>query len=92
MWLIIGLFVVGIVLGRLLTHKMKSVEWIDRLLLGIVVIFLFVLGLQAGANQEVIQKFDTLGWQALLISLCALLGSMVLVRLTIYPFLKEKKG
>lgn len=91
MWIIIALFAAGILLGRLISSKSKSTKWVDTLLFWVVVVFLLVLGLQAGSNKTVIQNLDSLGLQAFVISVLALLGSVILVRFVIYPFIKVRK-
>jgi len=81
MWMIVLFFVVGILLGRLLSIHQLLIRVADQLAMASVLLLLFVLGLSVGLNHEVLAHFGTLGLQAVILTLGAIAGSVTAVQL-----------
>lgn len=89
-YLVIALFVVGLFVGRLVrafpfTHKVS-----ERLSMVTVYLLLFLLGISVGSNREIINNLPVLGFKALLLSVGALLGTLVLAWLVVRVFFREQ--
>jgi uncharacterized membrane protein YbjE (DUF340 family) len=81
MLIIIGCFIAGIVLGRLLRSRQQVIKIADRFTMWAVFLLLFVLGVSVGVNQQVLANVGSLGLQAGVLSLGAIVGSIVAVQL-----------
>ncbi len=79
MWIIIVSLVIGFGLGyfNLLPAKMK--ELTNYLVFGGLFLLIFSMGLQVGANPEVINKLDHLGLQAIMLAAGTIIGSLVFI-------------
>jgi hypothetical protein len=89
MWLIIGLFFLGIIAGSLLKRVGRIISISSKLTFISVLSLLFLLGYQAGSNQSVRTHFDTLGVQGFTIAILSVLGSIVVVFLFSRYILKK---
>lgn len=69
----------GIILGMLLRNYKRLVPLVDKMILRSIFLLLFLMGLSIGANTSIIQKLPALGFQALLLSIGGILGSILLV-------------
>ena len=81
MLIIIGFFVGGIVLGRLLRSRQQVIKAADRFTMWAVFLLLFVLGVSVGVNQQVLANIGSLGLKAGVLSLGAVVGSIAAVQL-----------
>lgn len=91
---VIGFFVAGIIFGRLF-HTFRRVKLVsEKLMMWAVYLLLFLLGISVGHNPQIIENFHTLGWQAFLLALGAMGGSLFLGKLLmlIYGKSVEKRG
>ncbi len=72
---ILSLLVTGVVSGYLLRHKnLRFVQWGIKLFIwGL----LFLLGIEVGGNPNIIKGLYTIGAEAIIITLFAILGSCV---------------
>lgn len=79
MWLIIVFLVVGFTLGRfdLLPFNLEQIT--DPLVFGGLFLLIFSMGLQVGANPEVISKLDQLGLKAIMLAAGAIAGSLAFI-------------
>ena len=84
--IVLGLFLVGIVVGRMLLGRPKIHHSSNRLMMWAVYVLLFFLGISVGSNSEIIDNIPSLGFQALVLALAALLGSLVTIRLVSFAF------
>ena len=75
MIIVIGLMVCGIILGQI--FKNKNLFFIPKLLNYAIYLLLLLLGISIGANDHVMNHLDTIGWNALLITLAATMGSVL---------------
>lgn len=79
-------------LGGVLTGyciRKGKTQWIPGLITLAVWILLFLLGIAVGHNEEILGHLDTIGWQALLLSLGAVLGSVLLASVVYRYFFKK---
>lgn len=70
---IIGLMFTGMCIGYLLRRQRLS--WIHSCITAFIWLLLFLLGNDVGGNQRIISGLHTLGLEALVITVAALLGS-----------------
>jgi uncharacterized membrane protein YbjE (DUF340 family) len=75
MFIVIACMIAGIVVGYLL--RQRRLRIIHRLILILIWLLLFMLGLEVGANDAVIRRFGTLGFEAFLLAFAGTLGSVV---------------
>lgn len=75
MFIVIVFMLAGIAFGYVL--RSKKISFIHRIILTLVWVLLFLLGLEVGANETVVQQFGTLGLQAFLLATGGTLGSVV---------------
>lgn len=73
MFIAIGFMLAGGAAGFVL----RSMEFknISKIVSGLICLLLFILGLEAGANPQIMSGLGTIGIEALLITVSALLGS-----------------
>ena len=70
-----GILGAGIVLGVLVAEKSRLLGAADRLSMWAVYLLVFLLGITAGASEEITSHLGKIGFQALAISLAAMVGS-----------------
>ena len=75
MFIVIACMIAGIVVGYLL--RQRRLRFIHRLILILIWLLLFMLGLEVGANEAVIRRFGTLGFEAFLLAFAGTLGSII---------------
>ena len=69
MAIVLGLMVAGIFIGYFLRRNEKILRINEKLVSGAIYLLLFFLGIMVGTNKQVLNHFDTLGMQALIITL-----------------------
>jgi len=80
----------GMIFGYLLRKRKKVYKFTDKLLTWSIYLLLFLLGISVGSNSEIINNFHNIGFQAIIISLSGILGSLV-ISFLIYKFFFLKK-
>lgn len=88
MFTVIGLMLGGILVGYL-TRK-QEINSIGRIITALIWILLFLLGIEVGGNQQIIEGLATLGLEALVITAAAILGSC-LAAWGLWYFLYKRK-
>lgn len=73
---VILIMVAGIALGYLLRNR--KMIFIGRFISVAIFLLLFLLGSEVGANDAIMSNLETIGFQALVITLGALIGSVLL--------------
>jgi uncharacterized membrane protein YbjE (DUF340 family) len=68
----------GILTGLLLIKRPKIHRINNHLLNWAIYLLLFLLGLSVGTNKEVIQNLGKIGYEALVIALASIFGSVIL--------------
>ena len=75
MFVVIGLMFSGILIGYILRNK--NLKFINKVITILIWALLFLLGIDVGGNQEIINGLLTIGVEALVITVAAVLGSIV---------------
>lgn len=77
MFKIIGIIVIGVLVGRVFENKLNPKK-VSKVLTAIICLLLLVLGVSVGANDDIVSNLDTLGYNALVIALGSVLGSVII--------------
>ena len=75
MFIIIGIMLTGMLLGYLL--RSKRLSWIHKIITLFIWILLFLLGIDVGGNDSIIKGLHTLGLEAVIITIAAVIGSIL---------------
>lgn len=89
MFTIIGLMLTGMLLGFLL--RKQQLSGIHIIITVLIWLLLFLLGIDVGGNQEIINGLHTIGMEAIVITLAAVLGSVTAAWALWYVLYKRKK-
>ena len=73
MFVIIGIMLTGMLIGYLLRNKRLS--WIHRIITLLIWLLLFLLGIDVGGNTDIIRGLHSIGLEAFIITLAAVVGS-----------------
>lgn len=73
MFIIIGIMLTGMLIGYLLRNKKLS--WIHRIITLLIWLLLFLLGIDVGGNEAIIKGLHSIGLEAAIITLAAVVGS-----------------
>ena len=79
MFIVLAFMFVGIVAGYLFRNR--KIRFQNGLILTLIWVLLFLLGLEVGMNDNVVNKFASIGLEAAVIALAATLGSVVAAKL-----------
>lgn len=74
MFNVVAIMACGVLVGYLL--RRKNLSFVSKLISVAIAVLLFLLGVAVGLNQQIISNLTTLGFEALLITLGALSGSL----------------
>ena len=89
MFKVLALMILGIGVGYL--FRKRNLSFISKLITVLIWILLFVLGLEVGSNPQIVSNLGKLGLDALIITVGALLGSIILAAL-LWKFVNKKKA
>jgi glycerol-3-phosphate acyltransferase PlsY len=89
MLIVMVFLLAGMSAGYLLRKKEKTIESIGRTTSGVIAILLFILGASIGSNEQIVKNITKVGFQAFLLTLGALLGSVSFSLLIQRIFLKK---
>lgn len=89
MFTVIGLMLSGILVGYLL--RRNDLRGMGKIITLLIWILLFLLGVEVGGNRQIIEGLGTLGLEATLITLAAVIGSC-LSAWGLWYVLYKKKG
>ena len=76
MWKLLLLLAIGIIAGRKLKSQTRFLSLNERVISLLIFFLLFILGLSVGKDPEIMSNLGSLGLNALLLSLCAIGGSI----------------
>lgn len=79
MFIIIGIFLAGIIIGLLLKKHSIVNKWTGKISFALVFLLLFSLGLSVGQNAVIIENIVNIGLQSLLIAFFAIAGSILVL-------------
>ena len=74
MFTVIGLMFTGMFIGFAL--RRRELGWIHRVITFLIWLLLFLLGTEVGGNREIINGLHTLGMEAIVLTVAAVLGSV----------------
>ena len=89
MFTIIGLMLTGMLLGFLL--RKQKLSGIHKVITVLIWLLLFLLGIDVGGNQKIINGLHTIGLEAIVITLAAVLGSVTAPWALWYVLYKRNK-
>jgi uncharacterized membrane protein YbjE (DUF340 family) len=84
--IVIGLFILGVGIGSLFRKKPLFLKLTEQLVILVVFTLLFSLGVSVGADPRIVRNISVLGGQAIAISSGAILGSLLLAKLSVMFF------
>lgn len=89
---VLVLMTLGIGIGWFLHKKEKLLKLTDKLTNWAIYLLLFLLGLSVGTNEKILQNFHQIGFQAILITVFAVAGSIIVSWLLyIFVFKKDER-
>lgn len=91
MFTVLILMVTGIVIGFLLRNKVRIIKFVDPSISIAIYALLFLLGVSVGTNETIISNLDTLGAQALFLTVGGVMGSVVLAYFAQKIFFKTRE-
>ena len=75
MFIVIGFMFAGMLTGYV--FKNRQVTWVGKLITVLIWLLLFLLGVEVGGNQMIMSGLHTIGIDALIITVGAVLGSVI---------------
>ncbi len=88
MFIVIGFMFAGLLIGFLLRNK--QLKFINKIITFLIWILLFLLGIEVGGNREIINGLHTIGIEALVITIAAVLGSAI-GALLLWNWIRQQK-
>lgn len=88
---IIIIMCAGIFTGTLLKEKKSMLTFVDRLTLASIYLLLFLLGLSVGTDENIIRNFPNIGFTAVLLTLGAIAGSVILSWILYLSLFRKKE-
>jgi uncharacterized membrane protein YbjE (DUF340 family) len=88
--IVLSIMILGIGLGLIIGNKPKIIKLIGALTSFSIFLLLFLLGIGVGANDKIINNLHTIGIQALVLTVGAVLGSLICAYFTYTLFFKKK--
>ena len=86
---VLVLMIAGTLIGWILHNKKKFLKFTNGLTNWAIYLLLFLLGLSVGTNEKILENFDQIGLQAIIITLFAVAGSILVSWLTYHIFFKK---
>ncbi|MCM1532830.1 MAG: lysine exporter LysO family protein [Bacteroides sp.] len=87
---VLGIMFAGILLGFLF-RRLPLLQKLDKPLLYVIFILLFLMGLAVGGNPAIMESLPQIGGQALLLAVAGVLGSS-LAALFVYNVFFKRRG
>lgn len=75
MFIIIGIMLTGMLLGYLL--RSRRLTWIHKAITILIWLLLFLLGIDVGGNEAIMRGLHTIGLEAFILTLAAVIGSVL---------------
>lgn len=85
---VIIFLIAGMLIGFILRRNAGLISLADKLTTITIYLFLFVLGVSVGVNEEIVQNLAQLGLQALILAVSGILGSVLLAYFVFIYFFK----
>ncbi|MCK4921089.1 MAG: LysO family transporter [Bacteroidales bacterium] len=90
MWIIIILMLIGVLAGFLFSGVKYFNVFSERATSYIIYFLLFFMGLSVGTNKEIMNNIQNIGFQALIITIFSIAGSIVLAAIVFKIFFKNE--
>ena len=88
MFKIVFIMLGGVATGYLM--RKRNLKWVTGAITVAIWLLLFLLGIAVGLNGEILNNLDTIGIQALILSVFAVTGSVVLAKVVYCRFFKKE--
>jgi len=88
MFVVIGLMILGIAFGRIFRNQ--NLKATSKLITVLIWILLFLLGIDVGGNDKIMNNLHTIGLEAFIIAAAATLGSITMAKL-LWTYINRKK-
>lgn len=85
---IVIIMLAGIGLGTVLRNK--NLSYLPQVITTLIWLLLFLLGIEVGGNPQIIGGLQQLGWEALLLTLSGVAGS-ILTAWSLWRYIKKKE-
>ncbi|SRR6056297_1862983 len=72
----------GILVGYLLRSKKRLILGSEKMTIWAIYLLLFLLGVAIGSDERIVQNLPKLGWEAFLLTIGGVAGSIILASLT----------
>lgn len=89
MFTVFTIMVIGIIAGYFL-RRIPDTKIIGRLITGFIFLLLFFLGIAVGHNEKIVNNLTAIGLQALIITMGAIAGSVVLAWFVYKKFFEKE--
>jgi uncharacterized membrane protein YbjE (DUF340 family) len=91
MWKVIAIMALGMLVGFFMRKSTRAKNWTEKLTSGVIFLLLFVMGVAIGTDETIMSSLHTLGIQALIITLGAVAGSVLLAWWVYVTFFHKKQ-
>lgn len=88
---VLSFMILGILIGVVFNNRKKLISIIDKLTNWAIYALLFLLGISVGLNKTIINHLDSIGVKALIITIGAVFGSIIMALITYKLFFKKQK-
>lgn len=88
---VLVIMTLGIIIGWFLHKKEKFLKITSGLTNWAIYLLLLLLGLSVGTNEKILKNFHKIGYQAILITIFAVAGSILVSWLTYILFFKKNE-
>ncbi|MDE5417732.1 LysO family transporter [Labilibaculum sp. DW002] len=88
--IVLAIMILGMGIGLFIGNRPKVIKIVGVLTSFSIFLLLFLLGIGVGTNDRIINNLDTIGIQALVLTIGALLGSLICAYFTYSLFFKKK--
>lgn len=92
MLIIIILLISGMLVGFLLRKNKRIINPIDKLTNWAICLFLLFVGISVGSNKKIINNIGTIGTNAIVLALGAVIGSVLLSYIVYLFYFKRTKN
>lgn len=89
---VIIFLITGMLMGFILRRNARLISLADKLTTITIYLFLSVLGVSVGINEEIVQNLAQLGLQALILAVSGILGSVLLAYFVFIYFFKASNN
>lgn len=89
MFTVIIVMILGMFVGYVLRERQRLAKHIDTIVTWAIFILLFLLGISVGTNKTILGNIDTIFLQVIILTLGAVMGSVVIAYFTYRFFFKK---